>query len=145
MCKFSHLHVHTQFSLLDGAAAIPSLYKKAVRDGMPALAITDHGNMFGAFEFVAEAYKHKNEDGSLKVKPIVGCEFYVVEDRHRKVFSKEIKDERYHQVLLAKLNAANRIDWSRAAMDGSHIDAKKGVPGQARRRSTAASRVPSTT
>src|SRR5690242_8145097 len=102
MCKFSHLHVHTQFSLLDGQASIQSLYKKAVKDGMPALAITDHGNMFGAFEFVAEAYKHKNEDGSLKVKPIVGCEFYVVEDRHRKVFSKEIKDERYHQVLLAK-------------------------------------------
>lgn len=102
MCKFSHLHVHTQFSLLDGAASIPALYKKAIKDGMPALAITDHGNMFGAFEFVAEAYKHKNEDGSLKVKPIVGCEFYVVEDRTRKVFSKEVKDERYHQVLLAK-------------------------------------------
>src|ERR1043165_2443578 len=100
--KFSHLHVHTQFSLLDGAASIQSLYKKAVKDGQPAIAITDHGNMFGAFEFVAEAYKHKNEDGSLKVKPIVGCEFYVVEDRHRKVFSKEVKDERYHQVLLAK-------------------------------------------
>ncbi|WP_207510803.1 DNA polymerase III subunit alpha [Longitalea luteola] len=102
MCKFSHLHVHTQFSLLDGAASIQALYKKAIKDNMPAIAITDHGNMFGAFEFVSEAYKHKNEDGSLKVKPIVGCEFYVVEDRHRKVFSKEVKDERYHQVLLAK-------------------------------------------
>lgn len=102
MCKFSHLHVHTQFSLLDGAASIQSLYKKAVKDGQPAIAITDHGNMFGAFEFVSEAYKHKNEDGSLKVKPIVGCEFYVVEDRHRKIFSKDVKDERYHQVLLAK-------------------------------------------
>src|SRR5258705_12439725 len=100
--KFSHLHNHTMFSLLDGASDISRLYKKAVGDGMPALAITDHGNMFGAFEFVAEAYKHKNEDGSLKVKPIVGCEFYVVEDRHRKVFSKEKKDERYYQVLLAK-------------------------------------------
>lgn len=102
MCKFSHLHVHTQFSLLDGAASIQSLYKKAVKDGQPAIAITDHGNMFGAFEFVSEAYKHKNDDGTLKVKPIVGCEFYVVEDRHRKIFSKEVKDERYHQVLLAK-------------------------------------------
>jgi DNA polymerase-3 subunit alpha len=102
MSKFSHLHTHTQFSLLDGAASIQSLYKKAVKDGMPALAITDHGNMFGAFEFVAEAYKHKNEDGTLKVKPIVGCEFYVVEDRHKKTFTKEQKDERYHQVLLAK-------------------------------------------
>ncbi len=102
MSKFSHLHTHTQFSLLDGAASIQSLYKKAIKDGMPALAITDHGNMFGAFEFVTEAYKHKNEDGTLKVKPIVGCEFYVVEDRHRKTFTKEQKDERYHQVLLAK-------------------------------------------
>jgi len=100
--KYSHLHVHTQFSLLDGAASIQSLYKKAVADNMPALAITDHGNMFGAFEFVAEAYKHKNADGTLKVKPIVGCEFYVVHDRHRKTFTKEQKDERFHQVLLAK-------------------------------------------
>jgi DNA polymerase-3 subunit alpha len=100
--KFSHLHTHTQYSLLDGAASIGSLYKKAIKDGMPALAITDHGNMFGAFEFVSEAYKNKNEDGSLKVKPIVGCEFYVVEDRSRRQFTKEQKDERFHQVLLAK-------------------------------------------
>jgi len=90
------------FSLLDGASDISRLYKKAVKDNMPALAITDHGNMFGAFQFVAEAYKHKNEDGSLKVKPIVGCEFYLVADRHRKQFSREEKDIRYHQVLLAK-------------------------------------------
>lgn len=100
--KFSHLHVHTQFSLLDGAAEIGKLYKKAAADGMPALAITDHGNMFGAFEFVAEAYKHKNEDGSLKVKPIVGCEFYLVENRHKQTFTKEDKDIRYHQLMLAK-------------------------------------------
>jgi DNA polymerase III subunit alpha len=102
MAKFSHLHVHTQFSLLDGAASIPSLYKKAIADGMPALAITDHGNMFGAFEFVAEAYRHKRPDGNLMVKPIVGCEFYLVADRHRKSFTKDQKDERFHQVLLAK-------------------------------------------
>lgn len=102
MAKFSHLHVHTQFSLLDGAASIQSLYKKAIADGMPALAITDHGNMFGVFEFVKQAYNHKNEDGSLKVKPIVGCEFYITADRHRKTFSKEEKDPRNHQILLAK-------------------------------------------
>ncbi|MFZ1785829.1 MAG: DNA polymerase III subunit alpha [Ferruginibacter sp.] len=100
--KFSHLHVHTQFSLLDGAASIKNLYKKAIADGMPALAISDHGNMFGAFEFVKEAYNHKNEDGTLKVKPIVGCEFYITTDRHRKTFSKEEKDPRHHQILLAK-------------------------------------------
>jgi DNA polymerase-3 subunit alpha len=102
MCRFSHLHVHTQFSLLDGQASIKSLYQKAMKDNMPAIAITDHGNMFGAFEFVSEAYKHKNDDGSLKVKPIIGCEFYVVEDRTRKSFTKDQKDNRFHQVLLAK-------------------------------------------
>ncbi len=100
--KFSHLHVHTQFSLLDGAASIQKLFKKAIEDNMPALAISDHGNMFGVFEFVAEAYKHKDEKGNLKVKPIVGCEFYITEDRTRKVFTKEDKDKRHHQILLAK-------------------------------------------
>ena len=100
--KFSHLHVHTQFSLLDGAASIKNLYKKAIANNMPALAISDHGNMFGAFEFVKEAYNHKNSDGSLKVKPIVGCEFYITKDRHRKTFSKDEKDPRHHQILLAK-------------------------------------------
>jgi len=100
--KFSHLHVHTQYSLLDGAASIPSLYKKAIDDGMPALAISDHGNMFGAFDFVAQAYKHLDENGKPKVKPIVGCEFYVVTNRHRRSFTKEEKDNRYHQILLAK-------------------------------------------
>ena len=100
--KFSHLHVHTQFSLLDGAAAIPALYKKAINDQMPALAISDHGNMFGVFEFVAEAYRHKDENGKVKVKPIVGCEFYITENRHQKTFTKEQKDKRMHQILLAK-------------------------------------------
>ena len=100
--KFSHLHVHTQYSLLDGAASISSLYKKAIDDGMPALAISDHGNMFGAFDFVAHAYKNLDANGKPKVKPIVGCEFYVVTDRHRRSFTKEEKDNRYHQILLAK-------------------------------------------
>ncbi|MGN6352055.1 MAG: DNA polymerase III subunit alpha [Parafilimonas sp.] len=109
--QFSHLHVHTQYSLLDGAASISDLYRKAGKLGMPALAITDHGNMFGVFEFVKQAWNNtkvvgKTEDGKDRiepvVKPIVGCEFYVVAERHRKTFSKEQKDERYHQVLLAK-------------------------------------------
>ncbi|MBS1936232.1 MAG: DNA polymerase III subunit alpha [Bacteroidetes bacterium] len=100
--QFSHLHVHTQYSLLDGASSIPSLFKKAAADGQPALSITDHGNMFGAFKFVAEAGKHRNDDGSLKVKPIVGCEFYVVADRTRKQFTREEKDKRFHQLMLAK-------------------------------------------
>lgn len=95
MPTFSHLHCHTQFSLLDGAANITSMMKKAQEDGMPAVALTDHGNMFGAFKFVAEASR-------FNVKPIVGCEFYLVEDRLKKQFSKEDKDNRYHQLFLAK-------------------------------------------
>ena len=76
MPVFSHLHVHTQYSLLDGAASIKSLVKKAKADGMPALAITDHGNMFGAFEF----YQAVTKEGLL---PVIGwgikvraCEFF---------------------------------------------------------------------
>lgn len=100
--KFSHLHVHTQYSLLDGAASIKNLYKKSIADGMPAVAISDHGNMFGVFDFVAEAYRNKDENGKVKVKPVVGCEFYITETRHQKTFTKEIKDKRQHQILLAK-------------------------------------------
>ncbi|MCX6205316.1 MAG: DNA polymerase III subunit alpha [Bacteroidetes bacterium] len=111
MSSFSHLHVHTQYSLLDGAANIGSLFDKAAKDNMPAVAITDHGNMFGAFEFVSQAWKKtkvigKDAEGkdilAPLVKPIVGCEFYVVADRFIKTFTKEQKDKRYHQVLLAK-------------------------------------------
>jgi DNA polymerase-3 subunit alpha len=93
--QFSHLHNHSQFSLLDGASKISSLFKKAKEDNMPAVAITDHGNMFGVFQFVAEAAKQG-------VKPIVGCEFYLVNDRHKQVFTKDLKDKRYHQLFLAK-------------------------------------------
>ena len=93
--QFSHLHNHSQFSLLDGASKISSMFKKAKDDNMPAVAITDHGNMFGVFQFVAEA-------GKQGVKPIVGCEFYLVNDRHKQVFTKDLKDKRYHQLFLAK-------------------------------------------
>lgn len=95
MPVFSHLHCHTQFSLLDGAAPIRKMIEKAKQDGMPAVAITDHGNMFGVFKFVAEA-------SAMGIKPIVGCEFYLVEDRHKKQFTKEDRDVRYHQLMLAK-------------------------------------------
>ena len=83
MPEFVHLHSHTQYSLLDGAASIPAMFKKAAKDGMKGLTITDHGNMFGVFEFVAEAGKHKLADGGT-IKPIVGCEFYLVEDTAKK-------------------------------------------------------------
>lgn len=95
MCDFTPLHCHTQYSLLDGAADVDAMVKKAKADGMPAVAITDHGNMFGAFKFFAACKKHG-------VKPILGCEVYVVEDRFNKKFTRENKDKRYHQLLLAK-------------------------------------------
>ena len=97
MPDFVHLHCHTQYSLLDGASEIGAMMDKAVADGQRGVALTDHGNMFGAFKFVAEAEKRN-------IKPIVGCEFYLVEDRHKKSFQKGKgeKDKRYHQLLLAK-------------------------------------------
>ena len=109
--KFSHLHNHTQYSLLDGASNISKLFDKARNDNMPAMAITDHGNMFGVFDFVSEAWKKKKVVGKTPegkdieepvVKPVVGCEFYLVENRHKRQFSKDDKDLRYHQLLLAK-------------------------------------------
>lgn len=97
MPDFVHLHCHTQFSLLDGASSISDMMDKAARDGQKGVALTDHGNMFGAFKFVSEAKKRN-------LKPMVGCEFYMVADRHKKVFSraKGEQDTRYHQLLLAK-------------------------------------------
>ena len=97
MPEFCHLHCHTQYSLLDGANDISKMMKKAAADGQKAVALTDHGNMFGAFKFAAEA--HKNN-----VKPLLGCEFYLVDDRHLKSFSrsKGERDRRYHQLFLAK-------------------------------------------
>ena len=97
MPNYAHLHCHTQYSLLDGAAPIGAMMDKAKADGQAGVAITDHGNMFGVFKFVAEARKRD-------LKPVIGCEFYLVDDRHRKEFSraKGEKDQRYHQLLLAK-------------------------------------------
>ncbi len=95
MPSFSHLHCHSQFSLLDGASPIDDMFAKAKADGMRAVALTDHGNMFGAFKFVNSGVRHG-------VKPIVGCEFYMVEDRFRRSFVGDTKDKRYHQLLLAK-------------------------------------------
>lgn len=96
MSDFCHLHCHTQYSILDGAANINQMVKKAAADGMPGAAITDHGNMFGVFEFVNTCQKEN-------VKPIVGCEFYMVEDMHQTSFAGTGKrDKRYHQLLLAK-------------------------------------------
>jgi len=97
MPKFAHLHCHTQYSLLDGASEIGVMMDKAKADGQTAVALTDHGNMFGAYKFVAEANKRD-------ILPIVGCEFYMVENRHKRKFEKAKgeRDIRYHQLMLAK-------------------------------------------
>jgi len=95
MIPFTHLHVHSQYSILDGAASVRGLIAKAKGDGMTALALTDHGNMFGAKEF----YDVCRKEG---IKPIIGCETYVAEQsRHSK---KDAKVDRsgYHLILLAK-------------------------------------------
>ena len=104
MPKFAHLHCHTQYSLLDGASEIGVMMDKALADGQTAVALTDHGNMFGAYKFVAEANKRD-------ILPIVGCEFYMVEDRHKRKFEKAKgqRDIRYHQLMLAKMLKDTKI------------------------------------
>ena len=92
---FVHLHVHTQYSILDGAAAIPQLFAKAQADGQVALAITDHGNMFGVKDFLKTAKKFP------QVKPIVGCEVYVSPEGRHIRRGKEDQSSN-HLVLLAK-------------------------------------------
>jgi DNA polymerase-3 subunit alpha len=74
MADFVHLHVHSQYSMLDSALRLKALVKSAKQDGMPAVALTDHGNMFGAVQFHAECKKHD-------VQPIIGCELNVCTDR----------------------------------------------------------------
>ena len=80
MEPFAHLHVHTEFSLLDGQCKIKNLLKKAHADGMTGMAITDHGNMFGIKDFF-DAAKSMNKDwskaGEPTIMPIFGCEVYV--------------------------------------------------------------------
>jgi len=90
---FSHLHIHTQYSLLDGMCRIPQLVKRAKELGMDSLAITDHGAVYGVIEF----YLAAREAG---IKPIIGCEFYVAPNSR---FSREASDKNhYHLILLAK-------------------------------------------
>ncbi|MCX6224611.1 MAG: PHP domain-containing protein, partial [Bacteroidia bacterium] len=94
MNPFVHLHLHTQYSILDGATPIEGLMDRAVSLGMPAVAITDHGNMFGAKHFFDIA-RAKN------LKPILGCEVYLA-PKGRKDKSDVEDRSRFHLVLLAK-------------------------------------------
>ena len=94
--SFAHLHVHTQYSILDGQSKIGDLIDTAVANGQPALAITDHGNMFGVKEFLDTVAK-KN----APLKPIVGCEFYVAGASR---FDRKGREDQssYHLIMLAK-------------------------------------------
>ena len=94
MAGFSHLHVHTQYSILDGASSIPALIDKAKLLGMEAIAITDHGNMFGVKEFHNTALKKG-------IKPVIGCEIYVAKRSIAEVKEKEDRSGD-HLILLAK-------------------------------------------
>jgi len=94
MTEFVHLHVHTQYSLLDGAIRIDDLVKRTIEYGMPAVATTDHGTLFGAVEFYEKA-------GNAGIKPIIGCEMYIAP---RSRFDKNPADNRElcHIILLAE-------------------------------------------
>ncbi|HEY0653187.1 MAG TPA: DNA polymerase III subunit alpha [Chryseosolibacter sp.] len=92
---FVHLHAHSQFSVLQATPDVKAMVAKAKEHGMPAVAITDLGNMYGAFKFVREAINQQ-------LKPIVGCEFFIAEERKKLKFTKDNPDKRYQQVLIAK-------------------------------------------
>ena len=105
MEDFIHLHVHTQYSILDGQSRIPRLVDKAIADGMKGMAITDHGVMFGIKElcdYCAKVNKGRKKEGLEPFKPIIGCEMYVA---HRRKEDRE-KDKGdmsgYHLIVLAK-------------------------------------------
>ncbi|MDE5887972.1 MAG: DNA polymerase III subunit alpha [Muribaculaceae bacterium] len=101
MTPFTHLHVHSQYSLLDGKASIPELVDKAIADGMKGIALTDHGNMFGIKEFFN--YVNKKNSGKPdeeKFKPILGCEMYVAKEKMSD--RKDRSDKGFHLIVLAK-------------------------------------------
>jgi DNA polymerase III subunit alpha len=93
--SFVHLHLHTEYSLLDGAIRIPDLMAKAAGFGMPAVAMTDHGNMFGAIEFYQAAVK-------AGIKPIIGCEVYMAPGSMFDKSASSARESAYHFTLLAR-------------------------------------------
>ncbi len=100
--QFTHLHVHSQYSLLDGMSTIKGLVDKAIADGQKAIALTDHGNMFGVKEFINYVSKVNASLGDEeKIIPIIGCEMYVAKDRKEEKKRESGKD-RFHLVVLAK-------------------------------------------
>src|SRR5213595_2590218 len=113
--SFVHLHLHTEYSLLDGSIRMKELMKKAAEFEMPAVAMTDHGNLFGAIEFYQEAQR-------IGVKPIIGCEVYVAPGSH-KDRPPSRRESAYHFTLLAENEAGyrNLVKLVTAAhLDGFH-------------------------
>ena len=94
---FAHLHVHTEYSLLDGSSKIKELVGQAKKLGMKSLAITDHGAMYGVIDF----YKAAKEAG---IRPILGCEVYVTRGSRFEKEGNHSEDRYYHLVLLAENN-----------------------------------------
>ncbi|MCG8476048.1 MAG: DNA polymerase III subunit alpha [Cytophagales bacterium] len=95
---FSHLHCHSQYSVLQATCEIPAMVSRAKELDMPAVALTDHGNMMAAFHFVRDALK-------AELKPIIGCEMYVAEEYKKRQFTKDNPDRRFTQLLIAKNKA----------------------------------------
>src|SRR5271157_4120442 len=93
--NFVHLHVHTQYSLLDGTIRLDNLFKKAKEYQMQAVAMTDHGNIFGAIDF----YQHAQKYG---IKPIIGCELYVAPKSRFDKNAQATGEGFYHLVVLVK-------------------------------------------
>jgi len=113
--SFVHLHLHTEYSLLDGSIRMKELMKKAAQFKMPAVAITDHGNLFGAIEFYQEAQR-------AGVKPIIGCEAYVAPGSHKDRPGSR-RHSAYHFTFLAQNEAGyrNLVKLITAAhLDGFH-------------------------
>ena len=104
--EFVHLHSHTEYSMLDGAIRIPDLMKYIHEHGMSSVAITDHGNMFGAVEFYTEAMKKGKDSKRLyNIAPIIGCEVYMApgDRRDKKKADKALGEEQaYHMLLLVQ-------------------------------------------
>jgi DNA polymerase-3 subunit alpha len=103
MTDFVHLHVHSDFSLQDAAVSVMSLCDRAEALGMGALALTDHGNMFGAMEFLAACRENgKHEKRANPIKPIIGCEVYVAPASRFEKRGSESDNKYYHLILLAE-------------------------------------------
>ena len=127
MQDFVHLHVHTQFSLLDGQASIPKLVDKAVADGMRGMAITDHGNMFGVkdlFDYCNKINGKRKKEGLEPFKPIFGCEMYCARRGDKSLREGKIDSSGWHLIVLAKneVGYKNLIKLvSRSWVDGYYM------------------------